>query len=52
MTNPRDRECAVAQALPGDRVDGFGASDCDCGSHLAVADEAEPLRETLEASYQ
>lgn len=29
-----DRECAIASALPGIAVDGFGASDCDCAAHL------------------
>lgn len=30
-----DAECAVASRLPAGPVDGFGASDCDCASHLA-----------------
>jgi endonuclease-3 len=30
-----DVECAVARRLPPGPVDGFGASDCDCRSHLA-----------------
>ncbi|GAB3680164.1 DUF123 domain-containing protein [Salinarchaeum chitinilyticum] len=29
-----DRECAIAGSLPGDAVAGFGASDCDCETHL------------------
>jgi Uri superfamily endonuclease len=29
-----DAECDIAQVLPGDRVAGFGASDCGCDSHL------------------
>ncbi|TKX73311.1 MULTISPECIES: DUF123 domain-containing protein [Halorubrum] len=32
-----DVECAVAERLPAGPVDGFGASDCDCPSHLAAA---------------
>ncbi|WP_435195240.1 GIY-YIG nuclease family protein [Natronomonas sp. EA1] len=39
-----DIECAVARALPDGPVAGFGASDCDCESHLAYA----PERATLE----
>jgi Uri superfamily endonuclease len=27
-------ECALARAIGGDSVPGFGASDCRCGSHL------------------
>jgi len=30
-----DVECSVADRLPMGPVDGFGASDCDCESHLA-----------------
>ncbi|QKY15707.1 GIY-YIG nuclease family protein [Halorubrum sp. CBA1229] len=33
-----DVECAVADRLPAGPVDGFGASDCDCPSHLAGAE--------------
>ena len=40
-----DAECAVADRLPSGPADGFGASDCDCGSHLAAAGEGEPLDE-------
>jgi Uri superfamily endonuclease len=38
-----DVECAVADRLPAGPVDGFGASDCDCPSHLAAAEEGESL---------
>ena len=31
-----DVECAVARRLPEGPVPGFGASDCDCPSHLSV----------------
>ena len=31
-----DIECAVVRRLPGGPVAGFGASDCDCPSHLAA----------------
>ncbi|PHQ39281.1 hypothetical protein DJ69_07220 [Halorubrum persicum] len=50
-----DVECAVADRLPAGPVDGFGASDCDCGSHLAAgtgppADLAALVREAHEAA--
>ncbi|WP_049982554.1 DUF123 domain-containing protein [Halorubrum sp. BV1] len=31
-----DAECAIAERLPAGPVDGFGASDCGCASHLAA----------------
>jgi endonuclease-3 len=34
-TADADIECAVARRLPPGPVDGFGASDCDCPTHLA-----------------
>ncbi|MFD1571553.1 GIY-YIG nuclease family protein [Halorubrum laminariae] len=38
-----DAECAIAKRLPAGPVDGFGASDCDCASHLAAFDgETDP----------
>jgi len=40
-----DAECAVADRLPAGPVDGFGASDCDCGSHLAASGEGASLDE-------
>lgn len=33
-----DVECAVADRLPAGPVDGFGASDCGCPTHLAAAE--------------
>jgi len=38
-----DAECAVSRALPEGPVPGFGASDCSCSTHLAVAPERGPL---------
>lgn len=49
-TIDRDVECAVARELPDGPVDGFGASDCDCVSHLAYApDRNELLRAVRDA---
>ena len=36
-----DRECELTDRLPGDRVAGFGGSDCDCGAHLLAAPGTE-----------
>mgnify|MGYP006295688825 CR=1 FL=1 len=33
-----DVECPVAERLPSGPIDGFGASDCGCPSHLAAGD--------------
>jgi Uri superfamily endonuclease len=49
VTTPgADAECAVATALPDGPVAGFGASDCDCRSHLAAAGSVDDLREAIE----
>ncbi|MFC7177464.1 GIY-YIG nuclease family protein [Halosegnis marinus] len=44
-------ECAVARALPEGTVPGFGASDCDCRSHLAYAPEGESLAAAVRAAH-
>ena len=44
-----DRECELARSLPGDPIDGFGASDCDCPGHLLAAPDAEAVREAAVA---
>ena len=36
-----DVECEVARRLPEGPIDGFGASDCGCPSHLAGGDADE-----------
>lgn len=48
VTTRADAECAVARSLPDGPVDGFGASDCDCRSHLSHAPSLAPLRERVE----
>ncbi|MDZ5811838.1 DUF123 domain-containing protein [Halorubrum sp. AD140] len=50
-----DVECAVAARLPAGPVDGFGASDCGCPSHLAAGADsldafAARIRDAHEAS--
>jgi endonuclease-3 len=53
VTSPGvDAECAVAGRLPDGPVDGFGASDCDCRSHLAAGEDAESVREAVEAAHR
>lgn len=37
-------ECALARAIGGESVAGFGASDCRCGSHL-VFRPGDPIEE-------
>ena len=43
-----DGECAVAAATPGTPVPGFGASDCDCPTHLHGPLPEARLRGALE----
>ncbi|ELY61697.1 hypothetical protein C491_00195 [Natronococcus amylolyticus DSM 10524] len=38
-----DRECELAGVLPGETVPEFGASDCDCRSHLLETPSLETL---------
>lgn len=47
----RDVECAVADALADGPVEGFGASDCGCRSHLARYDSAERALAATERVY-
>ena len=44
-----DVECAVAERLPSGPVDRFGASDCDCPSHLASGERRGTDGDTDEA---
>ncbi|MDY6770104.1 MAG: GIY-YIG nuclease family protein [Candidatus Nanohaloarchaea archaeon] len=46
-----DRECDIAQELPGEPVDGFGASDCSCGSHLMFSRDRDELAAALASVY-
>lgn len=43
-------ECALARAIGGDGVAGFGASDCRCGSHLLFRPE-DPVDEVVASFY-
>jgi Uri superfamily endonuclease len=53
VTSPGvDAECAVADRLPEGPIDGFGASDCGCRSHLAAGEDAGSVREAVEAAHR
>ncbi|AWB28571.1 GIY-YIG nuclease family protein [Halococcoides cellulosivorans] len=45
-----DIECAVARSIDAG-VQGFGASDCDCESHLAHAGDVSALRRTVDDAH-
>lgn len=51
VTTRADAECAVARALPDGPVPGFGASDCDCRSHLSHAPSLAACRERVERAH-
>ena len=44
-----DRECELAASLPGEPVDGFGASDCDCSGHLLAGPDRSTVRDAAVA---
>jgi Uri superfamily endonuclease len=53
VTTPgADVECAVARAVEGERVPAFGASDCDCGSHLVYGPDRAPLLWSVERAHE
>ncbi|GAB3416854.1 DUF123 domain-containing protein [Haloparvum alkalitolerans] len=53
VTSPgADAECAVAERLNEGPVPGFGASDCDCPSHLAHETTLEKLHEMVENAHE
>jgi len=53
-TPGRDVECAVGRALVSafDPVPAFGASDCDCDSHLVGATDLEALVTAVERAHE
>lgn len=44
-------ECEVAGAIDAQSVDGIGATDCSCSSHLHVGPERDPLVGAIETVY-
>ncbi len=47
VTEHEDLECELSSALPGEMVDGVGASDCGCGAHLVEASERSAIETEL-----
>jgi endonuclease-3 len=47
-----DGECAVARAVEGERMPGFGCSDCGCDSHLVYRDARETLLAAVERAHR
>jgi endonuclease-3 len=47
-----DIECAVAADLPDAPIAGFGASDCNCRSHLAYDEDADRLRAAASRAHR
>ncbi|RJT06576.1 DUF123 domain-containing protein [Halococcus sp. IIIV-5B] len=52
VTTPVDAECAIARTLPGERIPAFGASDCDCESHLVSHEDRDVLSAGIEAAHR
>jgi len=48
----RDVECTIARTLPDGPVDGFGASDCDCESHLAYTPGRDALTRAVQGAHE
>lgn len=51
-TPKRDIECSVVQSLSGTRVAEFGASDCDCASHMIHHTKREKLASELREAHE
>lgn len=47
-----DAECVIAGRLPTGPIDGFGASDCNCESHLAAGDTLERLASRVHDAHE
>lgn len=46
-----DAECDVAKSLPGEPIQGIGATDCSCPSHLTYSSSKATLVEEIDAAY-
>ncbi len=51
-TAPVATECAIAGSLPGEPVEGIGASDCSCSSHLQYSPNRRLLADAIARRYQ
>lgn len=47
----RKLECTIADSLVGSQIEGIGATDCDCSSHLRFGPDRQPLVESIESAY-
>lgn len=52
LTPGRDVECAVAPDLGDGPVQGFGASDCSCPSHLAFRETVDELERAVHDRHE
>ena len=50
-TTTRDAECMVAGQLPGEAIQGIGATDCDCASHLQYTPDRASMVQALDRRY-
>jgi Uri superfamily endonuclease len=50
-TAPVARECVIAESVPGTPIEGIGASDCGCDSHLTYNPSRNELVDELESRY-
>lgn len=46
-----EAECSIARAIDGDPVEGVGATDCSCGSHLIFDGDRTRLAAAVEAAH-
>lgn len=46
-----DCECALARSLGRGPISGFGASDCDCRSHLARSNSVPTMRRAIVEAF-
>jgi len=46
-----DVECAVSQRLAGEPVEGIGASDCDCDTHLVYGGRSEAFLDDVRRAH-
>ncbi|MFQ3294881.1 MAG: Uri superfamily endonuclease [Halobacteriales archaeon] len=47
-----DAECRFSNAIPGRSIEGFGASDCDCDSHLVYNTTRQDLQSALQELHE
>ena len=47
-----DAECDIVRVLSGSRIAGFGASDCDCDSHLVYHGNRKRLLRAVQGAHR